>query len=367
MSLLDLRHTVLFLILAILSCCQVADSSNLHARRYANLQVRDTSEDTTLQAKLEPVGKAVVDLGTSLVSLSKYVAKPIQKRIQELIKDNNSSAHHHPTAPTRTKKQAFYTESEMSPKQSVAIVLFPSRILKLSLSAWILSEALDFLGILNDDTPLFLKYQMDRVWYDIQPKLHHVAANVQNWWAGTITKENLERIPSKYNFAVGTSLGMIAAPLSSVVVGSLWQPLVVTYLIAEINANRRANGKVHLGSLLERKLSRIGAILERGLERLRRTIRSAFPQPQIGEGALLRTSGGSRDVPISRRPNNNNNNKRGHSEIHRTYIFPWGRSKEAVDDEVVVYKETHRPEHPIVAMIRHGFMVGSAIGLFIRV
>lgn len=322
--------------------------------------------NANIRTKIEPIGQAFVDLTSSIWSLSKFifshqiedtekkVAEPIQQRINQALLHSSPAKGKEATV----TKQPSTTTSDNKPVDSVAIALFPSRVFKLSMAAWILSEALDYLGILNDDTPHLLKSQMDRVWYDVQPRIAYAAATVQNWWSGTITFENLGRIPSKYNFAVGTSLGMIAAPVLSVVAGSLWRPAVLLYIVAEANASLKAKGKLHLGSLLARGHRGIGTIVDRCLERLRQRIRSALPQPQSADGALIQTSGGSRDLHSRKMKN-------FQPATTRKSMLPWVRSKPS--DRVVAYKETTKLEHPMVVMMRHGFMVGSAIGLFIRV
>jgi hypothetical protein len=322
--------------------------------------------DGNIKANMEPIGKAFVDLTTAIWSLSRFlfshqiedpqshIAGPIQQRINQLLLQSNPATGEELVASSKNE----VSTTSMAKPEIVSVVLFPSRIFKLSLAAWILSEALDFLGILNDDTPRLLKHQMDRVWYDVQPKLVHGIARIKMWWSGTLTLENLERIPSKYNFAVGTSLGMIVSPVLSIVAGSLWQPAVFIYILAEANASLKARSKFHLGSLFERTHHDIGTTLDHALERLRRMIRSAVPQPQAADGALIQTSGGSRDM-------NSRRMKKYHPETPRKSLFPWVRSKPS--NKVVSYKETPKPEHPIVSMIRHGFVVGSAVGLFLRV
>jgi hypothetical protein len=319
-----------------------------------------------IRAKIDPIGKAFVDLTTAIWSLSRFlfshqiedpqsrIAEPIQQRINQVLLQSIPTTGEELVASSKNE----VSTTSMAKPESVSVVLFPSRIFKLSLAAWILSEALDFLGILNDDTPRLLKNQMDRVWYDVQPKLVYGIARIKLWWSGTITLENLERIPSKYNFAMGTSLGMIVSPVLSIVAGSLWQPAVFIYILAEANASLKARGKFHLGSLFERTHHDIGTTLDHALERLRRMIRSAVPQPQSADGALIQTSGGSRDMHSRRM-------KKYQAETPRKSLFPWVRSKPS--NKVVSYKETAKPEHPIVSMIRHGFMVGSAVGLFLRV
>jgi hypothetical protein len=373
MGQLDLRKFLLYLAFASY-LFQVSESESLAPRRplsrqrialprrpcYNNPRGGATSTaNGNIKANIEPIGKAFVDLTTAIWSLSRFlfshqiedpqshIAEPIQQRINQVLLQSNPATGEELVASSKNE----VSTTSMAKPESV-------RIFKLSLAAWILSEALDFLGILNDDTPRLLKHQMDRVWYDVQPKLVHGIARIKMWWSGTLTLENLERIPSKYNFALGTSLGMIVSPVLSIVAGSLWQPALFIYILAEANASLKARSKFHLGSLFERTPHDIGTTLEHHLERLRRMIRSAVPQPQSADGALIQTSGGSRDMHSRRM-------KKYHPETPRKSLFPWVRSKPS--NKVVAYKETAKPEHPIVSMIRHGFVVGSAVGLFLRV
>jgi hypothetical protein len=332
------------------------------------------NQDGSFQRAIEPVVKAFLELTTSILSLSrflfshqmedpqKHIVDRIQRRIhQDLAKNKQESK------PSTTEKLKQFQQQQVErkktttrtnnetvliPNQSVtAMVFFPSRVLKLTVAAWILSETLDMLGILNDDTPQLLRSQVDRVWYDVYPKLILIKHTFQGWWDGAITLENLEKIPSKYNFAIGTSLGLIVSPVMLVASGSLWQPALVIYILAEVNANLRARGRWNLGSV--RKQLKFGSIVERFFERVRRFVRSSLPQPQAIDGALVKTTGGGSQYTGK------------HISKRRSIVQRNTKSKQ--NNELMVLPPKTQPDHPIVLMLRHGFLVGSFIGLCLRV
>ncbi|CAJ1945160.1 unnamed protein product [Cylindrotheca closterium] len=307
-------------------------------------------------AKLEPIGKALVELAVATWTFTKYlfdhqirdpkthIVEPLQQRLNKVLGEKkNEDAVADITTEEDTIDKSF---------------LKGHRVVRLSLVAWILSEALDLMGILHEDTPRLLKSQVDRVWYDVQPKLMDALNLIHEWWSRAMTTENFESIPSKYNFALGTSIGMIVAPLLSAVMGTIARPLILVYSLAEGNAFLQRRGQRGLVDLLDTIHSGIGHGFGRVLERFRRIVRSAMPQPVPIDGALILTTGGSRFDSI-----------RGtlvqQRHYRRSYLFPWRKvqiSKALVNSN----QDGKGPIHPMVAMIRHGFVVGSAIGFFLR-
>jgi len=270
-----------------------------------------------------------------------HIAEPLQQKLNQALAEKNDEDNTDVTAEDAKKS-----------------VLLGNRVIRLSFVAWILSEALDLLGILHEDTPRLLKSQVDRVWYDVQPKLLDTLDLIQEWWSMTMTMENLECIPSKYNFALGTSIGMIAAPFLSAFMGSIATPAILIYALAEGNAFLQRRGQRGLVELLDSIHIGIGRAFGKVLERFRRMVRSAMPRPQPIEGALILTTGGSRF-----------DRSRGalvqQRHYRRSYLFPW---RKVPTSKVVAIsnQDGKEPIHPMVAMMRHGFVVGSAIGFFLR-
>ncbi|KAL3928596.1 MAG: hypothetical protein SGBAC_012579, partial [Bacillariaceae sp.] len=304
-------------------------------------------------AKLEPIGEALVELAVATWTFTKYlfehqiqdskthIVEPLQQKLNSALAENNEET----TVTTRT--------DEDTTKKSF---LLENRVIRLSIVGWILSEALDLLGILNEDTPRLLKSQVDRVWYDVQPRLLGALERMQEWWSMTMSIEKLESIPSKYNFAVGTSIGMIAAPFLSSLLGSIATPVILIYTLAEGNAFLQRQERRGIVEFLDTIHNGIGRVVGNLLERFRKMVRSAMSHSHPIEGALIKTTGGS------------------HFSIHKgtmvytyqrtllSFLFPW--IKRPIIKAVAT--SSKRTLHPMVAMIRHGFMVGSAIGFFLR-
>jgi hypothetical protein len=274
--------------------------------------------------------------------------------------------------------------SQCTNTPSLGVVLLPFRLLKLSVAAWVLAEILDQFGILNEYTPSILKSQFHRVWYDVQPKFHRVWYDVQpkvqagheklgQWWS-TTTQERLPGMPPKYQFAIGASLGMIASPLLATVTFSLWQPAVLLYGLSELNAHFKAKGKLHLGAILGNGKGgeNLVASLESLLDRVRQWVRGCFLEAPTS-GALLDTSGGGNPGYCLGVSSYSSSTVEPQIRHLRQKIKDFGhRVVDSSEHSLVEFKE--RIESPdnnnsniFVEMIRHGLVVGSAIGLLVGV
>jgi hypothetical protein len=166
------------------------------------------------------------------------------------------------------------TTAALSP---ISLVLLPGRLVKLPVLACLLAETLDRLDILHEQTPAVLRSQFHRVWYDVQPRLSQWQHQLQALWQ-RITPENIQSIPTKYQFAMGASLGMIASPLVASLSVSLWQPALVLYGLAELNSHIKAKGgKWSLPTLLGDGENALGNKLDGWLDGVRQWVRNCFP------------------------------------------------------------------------------------------
>jgi hypothetical protein len=194
---------------------------------------------------------------------------------------------------------------------------------------------------------------------------------------GQVTPERIQSLPPKYQFAMGSSLGMIASPLLVTLTASLWQPALLLYGLAEVNANIKSRGKGSLVGMMfgngENNSGRLGAYLDSLLESLRRGVHHYFPKPESSlsnnNALLLETSGGDAKTGYSlgmtgyyaAEPQKRRLPQRLEDFFGSKVM---GRALVPVETKAVVVEVQETNErHPVAEMIRHGFLVGGVVGL----
>jgi hypothetical protein len=240
-------------------------------------------------------------------------------------------------------------KSDITDKRAntLKLLLLPRRLLKIGGASFILCECLDLFGILNEETPLILKSQVDRVWYgELRPRLSDITFQIRQWWKA---RENI-RIPLKYEFALGATAGMMASPLFSLLTASAWQPALLLYGLAELNAYCKSrNCQWNLGSLLSTgPVKAIGASIERILEKMRGTVHKVFSDQ---DPTQLLTYDGTSFVSY----------QEGRVNDVR---YSLGPAPDLVASKQQLEFSLNGQRLPRHGMIRHGFFVGGALGLF---
>ena len=191
---------------------------------------------------------------------------------------------------TKTAAAALVAPSSLS--SALMALVRPHRLLKLSLTALLLAEALDALGILTEDTPLALQSQFRRIWhFGVKPKVLHWQARTHKLWKHL--KQQIPKYPVKYHFAIGTSLGMALSPALSTVAKVWGPPTLILYGLSEL-----LNYVVQTASFHNPFLR----FVERFLDTIRRRVRLCVPAPPplspstsifvSPQGRVLQTSGG---------------------------------------------------------------------------
>ena len=384
-------------LILVLSFCTVflttesSSSSNLSKR---NNKKNHNNNNNSFKAAIEPVGKSFIDLMKSTKSFLEFlishqqnhIVKPIQRRINTVLTtrsndttgtvttddtDTTEVGTKEKTTSTRNNKLTL-SSSSSSPFSTIAAIITNNRIVGIIGISLFVAEILDTFDVLNIDLPTLTKSQVNRVWYnDVQPKLTKIQRIVFEWLDKTVTLENLEKVPKKYNFAIGASLGMIIYPNISSLIMTIWKPTLIMYLIAEFNATLASKnqnfsiGQIFGGDDTQQNnniAKKIVIAIESFLERLRWSVRSSIvpdnPDPttsssssmMMSSGALIRTTGGGGGYYSL-----------GSNTYHRKYLL----SLIPLPQKLVEFKE-RTLEHPIIAMIRHGFVVGIAIGICFR-
>ena len=283
-----------------------------------------------------------------------------------ILEESSSSFPPPPPPPPKTAAVRVAADNKSSQqgvaRSSLCRALLPTRLFRLSLTAWILAEGLDRLGVLHPDMPAVLRSQFHRVWYDLQPHWTQWQRRIVSAWR-RVAPRGLKSTPTKYQFAVGAGVGMIVSPVLLPWTMALWQPALALYGLAEWNARSKLLLQTHHPWALH---------VDQGLESVRQamtglvlppvsTDRVSYPQTR-----MLATSGGSKKAtyklgissssssaltPETTTPSprshtlvtaSSNNNSRSH--LMKDHVPDW----------------EHRQ---LVEMIRHGFWVGGVVGL----
>ena len=172
----------------------------------------------------------------------KWYAKEQQQQQQSRIPVSESSSDNSPThimtsavavakQPTNNVLSTLMAQVEESPSTNKIVTKFlsPGRLGKVTVVAWLVADALDRLGILQEDTPQILQSQLHRVWDMMETGLRQVHYRFEAAAAQT----------NKPPFAVGMMAGMLVSPLLTMV----WRPLLAVICLAEWNSHQRIQGK----------------------------------------------------------------------------------------------------------------------------
>ena len=233
-----------------------------------------------------------------------------------------------PVAPSSTKRKkngqirlSSYASSSIVPGSvqalgsspgrpvSLKTALLPTRVLKLSLVAIFLAEALDRIGVLYEDTPEIVKTRIQHFWrYDVLRVYGNIRSRLEGWYNRRLRRwilelrmgdvqQELRRTDSgwwrwrwighrpydgpavwsttKVAFTAGMAGGMIAAPLLSSCFARIWRPVLAVVAFAETNHHFKTRGRKFVEVLGETPQT-LGATLDGLLERFRQIVREAI-------------------------------------------------------------------------------------------
>jgi hypothetical protein len=260
--------------------------------------------------------------------------------------------------------------------ETVSIMLVPLRLCKVFLSAWLLAEALDYCGILEEHVGHSkLKSQVRRVWYRAQPRFTRWQTRLELLWETKATllhpltwssksklRVALSQVPYKYHFAIGAgaSLGMTMSPLVLSLGAAILQPTLILYAVSELNQQwREENDDFHLKNFTGGD-NTLGATADYYLTKLRTFVRRVMQGPaksldRWSHGIDFGPSGAAEEseVTISR----------------LEYLSRQMRDlKEGISDlkdGVQNADEAQVEEEHMMAMIKKGLLVGGAVGFLV--
>eukprot|EP00532_Pseudo-nitzschia_australis_P018579 CAMPEP_0168293290 /NCGR_PEP_ID=MMETSP0142_2-20121227/7799_1 /TAXON_ID=44445 /ORGANISM="Pseudo-nitzschia australis, Strain 10249 10 AB" /LENGTH=631 /DNA_ID=CAMNT_0008241341 /DNA_START=128 /DNA_END=2023 /DNA_ORIENTATION=- len=210
---------------------------------------------------------------------------------------------------------------------SLKTALLPTRVLKLSLIAFVLAEALDRVGILYEDTPAIFKAQAEALWFcNILPLLARLRLRVEMFYhrcwkprlgkfyhrciepywlpaqkqliqLGIFQKEDrdffVHKVASllsttKATFALGAAAGMIATPVVWTWTTRSWKLVGAVFVLAEANHYCKRRGR-KLVQVLGDTPQTLGATLDGILDQFQRLVRKTV----LGQRVVV-DSGGRR-------------------------------------------------------------------------
>ena len=274
-------------------------------------------------------------------------------------------------------RRSNYTAIETQ-AETVSIMLGPLRSCKLFLSAWLLAEALDYCGILDEHAgPSKLKSQARRFWYRAQPRVTRWQTRLELWWETKATllhpstwssksklRAALSQAPYKYHFAIGASVGMIMSPLVLSLGAAILQPTIILYAVSEVNHQwKEEHDDFHLKNFTGGD-NTLGATVDYYLTKLRTFLRRVMQGPAksldqwshgIDFGPSRREEGSQ--LTISR------------SQITISNLEYLGRQmrdlKEGISDlkdDMQNADEAQAEEEHMMDIIKKGLLVGGAVG-----
>jgi hypothetical protein len=185
-----------------------------------------------------------------------------------------------------------YYDSTAPQQQALGLAfLSPFRILRLSATAWVLAEVLDYFGVLDDP-----KATGDRVVKVFQQhaNLSNLQSKAKNWWIqarqdrGLLNWSNWTNLSTlcrtmaswqtKHQFAMGASLGLLFSEFVRSVATKGLKVGIGVYVLAEINHMvKRQSGK----SIAEQIGSKYASQVQDALDSVRITIRKTAAHPQV--------------------------------------------------------------------------------------
>jgi hypothetical protein len=254
--------------------------------------------------------------------------------------------------------------------ETVSIMLVPLRLCKLFLAAWLLAEALDYCGVLDERAgPSKLKSQVRRVWYRAQPRVTRWQTRLEIWWetkaillhpktwsSATKLKMALSQVQSKYNFAIATCVGMILSPLVQCLGATILRPTLILYTVSEFNHQwKEQNDDFHLENFTGGD-NTLGATADYYLTKLRTFVRRVMQGPaksldQWSHGIDFGVSGGAEGYEVTSR---------------LEYLSRQMRDlKEGISDlrdGMQNADEAQAEEEHMMDMIRKGLLFGGTVG-----
>lgn len=233
---------------------------------------------------------------TYFSDLASSLSTVVKKHVEPVLKDPNGrilrplSHYARQQAKKAKERQARYRSA---PHEALGLVfLSPFRIVRMSVTALVLAEVLDYMGVLQDP-----QATTDRVKNALKSaNIPSVQNKAKIWWSRsrqqggllhpeTYTSPRATLATSwqpKHQFALGAGVGLMTSQLFWALTSQLLKGTVVVYGLSELNQLlKRQSGK----SVTERFNSQMSEKVEAGLNTTRGAIRRAVQDP----GHLMET------------------------------------------------------------------------------
>ena len=264
---------------------------------FKEAQIRWQEADTKL---IKPVVKNAPEMTSTLIS-------SVRKRLEDVYEEVTTTIYGWISTDSSATDNSMIDTSKLSPPPSpdtapvgststlkadngvrdaappsISMLLLPMRIVNLALAAWLLSEALDYCGLIDSGNPLSdsmswntsrLKQHLTRLWYRAQPRVTRWHDRIEEFWNQQCTilhpstwrsrvqiQTELSYWKPKYIFGTGTGIGLVMAPLTFSLIHAVFPPLAMAYGLAELNHYGKIKYGISISSLLTK--SRDGSRLK---------------------------------------------------------------------------------------------------------
>lgn len=120
----------------------------------------------------------------------------------------------------------------------------PQRAVRLTVTAWLVAEALAASGLLGEDVEIDVKVR--KAWSKLEPGVELYKARLQHWWKrfsrwwksvldDPTRLEHVEDWPPRYQWAAGAAVGMVVAPVVLAVGQATLKLSLVGWLASEVS------------------------------------------------------------------------------------------------------------------------------------
>ena len=296
---------------------------------FKEAQIRWQETETKL---VKPVMKKTPEMTSSLISSVRQRIEDVYEEVTTTIYtwiSSDSSADDHslidtsklspPPSPDSSSASGSTSTSTVvhivrhTTPPSFSMLLLPMRVANLALAAWLLSEALDYCGLIDSGNALSdsmswntsrLKQHLTRLWYSAQPRVTRWHDRIEAFWNRQCTilhpstwrsrlrlQTELSYWRPKYVFGTGTGIGLVVAPLTYSLIHAVFPPLALAYGLAELNHFGKIKYGISISSLLSNSNDGIGSKQEDN----RRSWRD-FLRNRAGGGGLDSTEMSSKSL-----------------------------------------------------------------------
>lgn len=241
------------------------------------------------------------DFVSSIGPLWSMLSKVVADQVEPMLKDPNGKI----LLPAQSflqhrakEVQARQMEHSANPQSALKFVLKPLKLARLSVTALVVAEALNYFGVLED--PELAKEKIRQAFREARMEFHELRGDLrgsaQSWWKSARSpggilhgstwkspaslKRKIAAMEPKHQFAFGATVGFALSPFCWCVATQLIQSAAAVYLTSEANhILKTSSGKSAMDRIGDMVQGNLGDSLETGLETVRSFVRRTMSNP----------------------------------------------------------------------------------------